>query len=1256
MLEIRLLGRFEVKLDGRAIILSSRPAQSLLAYLALSAGTAHRREKLAGLLWPDSSDDQARRNLRQSLWQIRKTLGEAAAHYLHSDDITVTFAAVNYWLDVALLEKPADAHASVEELMAVVAVYGGELLPGFYDDWVLWQRERQQTLFECKMEHLLDRLTAVRRWDDLLEWGERWLALGQSPEAAYRAVMVAHAGRGDLARMAAVYRRCVGVLENELGVEPSPQTRALFERLSRGQEGDELAYVLFPQRYQLLGEVGRGGMGVVYQAHDTQLKRKVAIKMLTPNMLDADGRARLLREAQAIARLNHPNIVAVFDIGEVDGRPYIVMELVPGHPLRQHRPQTLDESLAITRQICLALEHAHANEVIHRDLKPENILITTGQVVKLMDFGLARTPESPNLTQEGAIVGTFAYLAPEVIQGQPATVQSDLYALGVMLYELATGQPPFAGDNAALVSHHLATAVTPPQRINPALFPPLSDLIERLLSKRPADRPVSATAVREVIERLPSSTSPVTSTPSNNKYRPYLLTQSHQHNLPTQATRFIGREAEVTAVLRLLSRPDVRLLTLTGTGGTGKTRLALQVADESLPDFADGVWFVPLAAITDPTLVAATIGRQLRLQEMTERTWEERLTGYLQDKSLLLVLDNFEQIVSAAPQLAEWLTAAPQIKLLVTSRVSLHLSHEQRYEVLPLTRPDPQQLPPLSQLEQVEAVQLFVERAQVVKATFALSAENAPDVAEICTRLDGLPLAIELAAARSRLMSPQQMRERLGRRLQWLTGGTRDAPARQQTLRATLDWSHDLLPTAEQTLFRRLAVFVGGCTLEAAEAVANTDGNLDVLNGLESLLNHHLLEQQDVAHEPRFTMLETIREYAMEKLAESGEQETVWQQYTAYFVALAETAEPKLRSADQLTWLNRLEIEYHNFVTALQWALLKQEAIELAATLAGVLGEFWAIRGYLSEGNHWLDQVLAQSGRISTRILARVLSAAGWLAFEGGDYERARYFCAESLVRWREVNDVWWIADSLNRLGHAAQQQGDYDNAVAYYEESESLYHQLEDRSGIALALNRLGHLAQLTGNYLQAMMLIEQSLTIRRELGEKRGIASSLNALAEMARFSGDYERACVLYEECLAICIDLGDKRCVAGVSHNLAYVAEFKGDNEQAFGLFKKGLVLYEELDNSEGISLCLVGLASVLAIEGKLEQAALLLGCAEQLFKKNSTVLNPVDNQAWQTITENIRLRLNESLLQAAWRAGQNRPLKDIIHEAIREVGG
>lgn len=507
MLEIRLSGRFEVKLDGRPVTLPSRPAQSLFAYLALSAGTAHRRERLAGLLWPDSSDDNARRNLRQSLWHIRKALGEAAPYYLFSNDITVTFApdppAAVYWLDVALLEKPVDANATPEELMAVVAVYGGELLPGFYDDWVVWQRERQQTLFERKMEQLLDKLTAVHRWDDLLEWGERWLAHGQTPEAAYRALMVAHAGRGDLLRMATVYRRCVDALDNELGVEPSAQTQALYERLAHGEAGDSLAAALFPPRYQILDEVGRGGMGVVYQAHDTRLARDVAIKILSPNALDADGRARLLREAQAIARLNHPNIVTVFDAGEVDGRPFIVMELMPGHSLRHHEPQNLDECLHITRQICLALEHAHDHGVIHRDLKPENILITSGQIAKLMDFGLSPVASSPRLTQTGAMIGTPYYLSPEAYNGEPIGKRADIWALGIILFEMLAGIRPFTGNTLIAIMKAILTQPVPDLRqYQPEIPADLVTLIQQMLEKDITQRIASVQEVRAKLEAI----------------------------------------------------------------------------------------------------------------------------------------------------------------------------------------------------------------------------------------------------------------------------------------------------------------------------------------------------------------------------------------------------------------------------------------------------------------------------------------------------------------------------------------------------------------------------------------------------------------------------------------------------------------------------------------------------------------------------------------------------------------------------------
>ncbi len=671
---------------------------------------------------------------------------------------------------------------------------------------------------------------------------------------------------------------------------------------------------LLNERYRLDAELGRGGIGVIYRAHDTLLDRDVAVKVLSDPTLSAESRARLLREAQAAAQLNHPNIVSIYDAGEVGDVPFIVMELVEGASLHERHPQALEDILSIAQQVCAALEHAHAHSVIHRDLKPENVLLAPDGSAKLTDFGLARTVAS-RLTVEGTILGTAFYLAPEQALGQEIDNRTDLYALGVMLYELTAGQLPFtSGDLLTVISQHLHAPVVPPSTHNRAIPPALDALIVRLLSKQPEDRPASAAEVRRALE-LVVTISVVPSEPSAAKpdlpdrFPPAKRLDERPNNLPAQTTPFIGRQAQLAEVRRELTRleNEVRLLTLSGTGGTGKTRLGLQVAADLLDHFEDGVFFVALAPVRDPTLVMPIIAQTLGVREVEsqpfagvhpERSREaqgrpllEALKDYLRDKHMLLVLDNFEQVTEAAPVVSDLLAAAPRLKVLATSRALLRVHGEHNYPVPPLTLPDPDEWPPLERLMQVEAVQLFVQRAQAVKANFAITGENGPAVAEICERLDGLPLAIELAAARVRLLPPQKMLAQLGSRFGLLTGGARDLPARHQTLRGAIDWSYDLLDADEKTLFQRLAVFCCSCTLEAAEAVCNGSGGpsagspprlprvlavevlavagqaLDVLNGLGSLVDQSLLQPSDVHGEPRFGMLETIREYALERLA-----------------------------------------------------------------------------------------------------------------------------------------------------------------------------------------------------------------------------------------------------------------------------------------------------------------------------------------------------------------------------------------------------
>jgi predicted ATPase/serine/threonine protein kinase len=1053
-------------------------------------------------------------------------------------------------------------------------------------------------------------------------------------------------------------------------------------------------------RYRLDAELGRGGMGVIYRAHDTLLDRDVAIKVLSDPALSTESRARLLHEAQAAAQLNHPNIVSIHDAGEAEMPahagtvPFIVMELVEGKSLLHRKPRDLDEVIALARQICAALDHAHAKGIVHRDLKPENVIVTADGTAKLTDFGLARTVTS-RLTVEGTILGTVFYFAPEQAMGQDVDGRADLYALGVMLYELTTGELPFKGDDiVTVISQHLHAAVIPPSTHNGAIPPALDALIVQLLNKRPEDRPPSAAQVRQRLEDLsrPEIT-PTAYLPESGVWlaeRPLQPPLSGGCNLPAQTTPFIGREAQLAAVRHELIRSEngVRLLTLTGPGGTGKTRLSMQVAADLSDHFADGVFFVSLAPIRDPALVMPAISQTLGVREVEGQHLLRVLKDYLRDKHVLLVLDNFEQVTEAAPVVSDLLSAAPRIKVLATSRALLRVRGEHVYPVPPLVLPDPKELLPLKRLRQIEAVQLFVQRARSVKADFTITDENGPAVAEICARLDGLPLAIELAAARVRLLPPQKMLAQLDDRFRLLTGGARDLPARHQTLRGAVDWSHNLLSADEQDLFRRLAVFCCSCTLEAAEAVCSLSGDpstvnatsapgqvLDILNGLGSLMDQSLLQSSDVDGEPRFGMLETIREYALERLADSGEAEAVRRQHAGFFLALAEEAEPKVESAEQMVWLNRLETEHDNLRTAIGWALEREGTdVELGLRLVGALGRFWRIRGYWTEGRRWLERALERSSRASAPARAKVLWMAGrWqetaerarpllreslnlyqqmgdkhgvarvlhrLGGATGDFEQATALIEQSLARFQELDDKSGISETLFSLGIVAwRRQGDYERGTALLEQSLALARETGDKWRIARGLRQLGNMAVEQVNYERAQALFEESLTLARELSDKEGIAGLLNSLGEMARLHGDYERAAVFYDESLALRRELGSKSRIAMMLHNRGYVALRQGDGRQAATFFEDSMTLYRELENKTGIAECLVGLAGVAGAEGQPEWAARLFGAVEALVEATGDHLAAADQAEYDHNVATVRAQLDEATFAAAWEEGR-----------------
>jgi predicted ATPase/DNA-binding SARP family transcriptional activator len=940
MLEIRMLGEFSIKSGNKSIALTTRRAQSLFAYLVLNAGSSHRREKLAGQLWPDSREEAARDYLRHALWRIRKALTSvAAAHLLKADDLSVTFVATDESIvDVATVSRGATSQIA-DELMQALAVYQGDLLPGFYDEWVVLEREHLKAIYEREMGRLLGMLEQAGRWSDVIEWAERWIAFGQKPELAYRGLLLAHAAKGDMSQVAMSYERCVKTLA-EFGMEPSELTRVLFEEIKAGKH--------------------------------------------------------------------------------------------------------------------------------------------------------TSTPKLP--------------------------------------------------------------------------APPAKEA-------------------------------------------------SSSSNIPVPLTSFVGREGELKKISELLTAS--RLVTLTGPGGVGKTRLAIRAAGDASSKYRDGVCWVGLVALTDPGLVAQEVAQALRVREAPPEPLLGTLIGHLRSRQMLLVLDNCEHLIEACARLSEQLLeACPDLRILTTGIEGLGLFNEAVWQVPSLPLPESGAQIPLKDVRSTESVRLFEDRAANASPAFQVDENTAADVTQICRRLDGIPLAIELAAARMKVLSVQEIAARLDDRFSLLTSGSRTAIPRHQTLRATIDWSHELLAEPERILFRRLSVFAGGFTLTAAEAVCGQSLPAgDILDLLSRLVGKSLVVVDAPGDgETRYRLLETIRQYALEKLVDAGEAPETRQRHLDFFLRLAEESESHVYGRESGIWFRRLYLELDNLRAAIEWATASGRA-QFTLRILGSIVYFWFARGL--PGSEWTDRVNQALRRPESR-------------------ER-------TLAR----------AKALNGIGFMYWADVDTTDRRAELEEALAIGTELGDPRTTATALRHLGLLENLQGRHREARRSYEKSLEIWQSLdaGGKLGWAHTLAYFGDLALMDGNAGEARSIFEKAAETLRDSGDLNFLAYSIRRLGHLELREGHHAKAAALCRRSLELNLEVDDPRGVCACLAAFVAIAMAQGESRKGALLAAAVDEQLVQWSIPLLFVDRLEFEQNLARLRSELPAKTLQKAWAEGGRLTMEKAIGLAL-----
>ncbi|QIX48469.1 protein kinase [Rhodococcus sp. DMU1] len=989
-------------------------------------------------------------------------------------------------------------------------------------------------------------------------------------------------------------------------------------------------------------EIGRGGFGVVYRCTQADLDRTVAVKVLTVD-LDEENRARFLREQRAMGRLTgHPNIVPILQVGTTDsGRPYLVM---PYHPqnsldarLRRRGPLPLDQALRLGVKMAGALETAHRLGIVHRDVKPANILLTEYGEPQLADFGIAHIAGGFE-TATGAVTGSPAYTAPEVLAGDPPSPAADVYGLGATVFSALTGHAAFerrSGEQVVAQFLRITTQPVPDLREH-GIPDDVADTIARAMARQPGRRPATAAAFGTQLQQLqrnhdlpvddmalraePDAEAEVDSeagdpgpVPSGRRRTTAPAIPGATGSLPLERTSFVGRRHELTEAKNLLT--GSRLVTLTGIGGVGKTRLAMRVAAAVQRDYAQGVRLVELGELHDRASLLDAVAAAVGLRDQSARPMQEVLLEFLAPRQVLVVLDNCEHLIDAVADLADLLLrTCPRLRILATSREPLVLGGEAVLAVPPLTVPDPQQPPSMRTLPRYEAVKMFTERAAAAVPGFALTEDNAATVARICHRLDGLPLPIELAAARLRALSPEQILERLTDRYTLLTRGSRGAPTRQQTLRWCIDWSFELCTAVEQRVWGRVAVFAGSFDLDAAEHVCGADMAAgEVLDTLTALVDKSILIREEAGSVVRFRMLETLRDYGVEKLEQSGEDIAVRRRHRDWYEALALDAEAEWISARQLDWITRLKREQPNIREALEFCVKDDPVAGLR--IAAALFSFWSSQSLYNEGRRWYDQLLARQD--GPPIL-----------------ERARALYCASVM---------------------ANVQGDFHAGTTLVEHARTLAAQTTDPLVRALVSFADGRLGLLSGDFEHARSHLESALAQFSERGDRTLEVTALTALGTAYGLSGLREEALECHERVLAITTTHGETVHRSYALWALGIILWQQGNTSRSAQFLEESLELSRQVRSPHIVAASLEALAWISVDQRDARRAAVLMGAADGLAQAigSSPIIHSHLVAYHEECARKTRQKLGGDAFSAAYRQGEQFGFDAAIAYALRE---